>query len=42
MPLLALNLLKSCTEAITCVPQIVTFVVREKGIEHKENKGNLW
>ena len=26
---------KSRTEAITCVPQIVTYVVVEKGMEHE-------
>jgi len=34
-PLLALHLPKSCNKAITCVPQIVTYVVREKGMEYK-------
>ena len=36
-PLLALHLatLKSHTEAITHVPQIVTYAVREKGMEYK-------
>jgi len=35
MPLLALHLPKSHTEAITSVPQIVTYTVREKGMEYK-------
>jgi len=30
---------QSNTEAIMCVPQIVTYVVREKGME---NKGKRW
>ena len=34
-PLLALHLPKSHIEAITCVPQIVTYTVREKGMEYK-------
>jgi len=34
-PLLALHLLKSHTEAIMHVPQIVTYAVREKGMEYK-------
>ena len=38
-PLLALHLPKSHTKAITHVPQIVTYVVREKGMEYK---GELW
>jgi len=38
-PLLALHLPKSHTEAITRVLQIVTYVVREKGMEYK---GKLW
>ena len=35
VPLLALHLPKSHTEAITRVLQIVTYVVREKGMEYK-------
>ena len=35
MPLLALHLRKSHTKAITCVPQIVTYAVRVKGMEYK-------
>ena len=35
MPLLALYLPKSCTEAIMRVLQIVTYAVREKGMEYK-------
>ena len=35
MPLLALHLLKSCTEAIMRVPQIVTYASVEKGMEYK-------
>ena len=35
MLLLALHLPKSCTEAITHLPQIITHVVVEKGMEHK-------
>ena len=38
-PLLALHLHKSHTEAITRVPQIVTYMVREKGMEYK---GEQW
>ena len=34
--LLALHLHKSHTEAIMCVLQIVTYVVRDKGMEYKE------
>ena len=34
-PLLALHLLKSHIEAITRVPQIITYAVREKGTEYK-------
>ena len=37
-PLLALHLPKSHTEAITRVPQIVTYVVREKGMEYKREQ----
>ena len=33
--LLVLHLSKSSTEAITCIPQIVTYLVVEKGMEHK-------
>jgi len=41
--LLALHLPKSHTEAITRVPQIVTYAVREKGMEYKKkNKAELW
>ena len=32
MPLLALHLPKSHTEAIMCTPQIITYTVVEKGI----------
>ena len=39
MPLLAQPLLKSQPEAITHVPQIVTYAVKETGME---NKGELW
>jgi len=35
---LALHLLKSCTEAIRCVPQIVMHAVVEKGMEYKEQR----
>jgi len=35
MPLLALHLPKSLTEAIIRVLQIIIYVVREKGMEHK-------
>ena len=35
MPLLALHLLKSCTEAITHVPQIISYTVKEKGMKHE-------
>ena len=35
MPLLALHLPKSCTKAVTRVPQIITYVAVEKGMEHK-------
>ena len=41
-PLLALHLPKSHTEAITRVPQIVTYVVREKGMEYEGKQGELW
>jgi len=41
-PLPALYLLKSCSKAIMCVPQIVTYVAVEKRRSTKENKGNLW
>ena len=34
-PLLALHLPKFHTEAITRVPQIVTYAVKEKGMEYK-------
>ena len=34
-PLLALHLSKSHTKAITHVPQIVTYAVRDKGMEYK-------
>ena len=34
-PQLALLLLKSHTEAITHVTQIITYAVREKGMEYK-------
>jgi len=37
-PLLALHLLKSLTEAITRVVQIVTYAVREKGMEYKREQ----
>jgi len=37
-PLFALHLPKSCTEAITRVPQIVTYAVRDKGMEYKGEK----
>jgi len=41
--LLALHLPKSRTEAIMRIPQIITYVVREKGMEKgMENKGELW
>ena len=33
--LLVLHLPKSHTEAITCILQIVTYAVREKGMEYK-------
>ena len=33
--MLALHLPKSQTEAIMCVPQIVTYAVGEKGMEYK-------
>ena len=36
VPLLALHLPKSHTEAIMHVPQIVTYTVREKGMEYKK------
>jgi len=39
-PLLALHLPKIHTEAIMCIPQIVTYTVREKGMESKE--GQRW
>ena len=29
---------KSCTKAITSEPQIVTYTVREKGMEHKREQ----
>ena len=35
MPLLTLHLPKSCSEAIMRVSQIITYAVREKGIEYK-------
>jgi len=35
VPLLALNLLKSCTEIIMYVPQIVIYAVVDKEMEHK-------
>ena len=35
MPLLALHLPKSHTEAIAHVPQIVTYAVVQKGMEYK-------
>ena len=38
-PLLALHLLKSHNEAITRIPEIVSYAVREKGMEYK---GELW
>ena len=38
VPLLALHLPKSHTEAITRIPQIVTYVVREKGMEYKREQ----
>jgi len=38
VPLLTLHLPKSHTDAITRVPQIVTFAVREKGMEYKREK----
>ena len=34
-PLLALHLLKCHTKAIMRIPQIVTYAVKEKGIEYK-------
>ena len=36
--LLALHLPKSHIETITRVPQIVTYVIREKGMEYKEEQ----
>ena len=33
--MLALHLPKSHTKVITCIPQIITYVVREKGMEYK-------
>ena len=38
MSLPALQLPKSCTEAIMCIPQIVTYVAVEKGMEHKQEQ----
>jgi len=38
VPLLALHLPKSHTEAIMRVPQIVTYAVREKGMEYKREQ----
>ena len=35
MPLLVLHLPKSHTKAIMRTPQIVTYAVREKGMEYK-------
>ena len=35
MPLLVLHLRKSRIKAMMCVLQIVTYAVREKGMEHK-------
>ena len=31
-----MHFLKSCTKAITCALQIITYAVRKKGMEHKE------
>jgi len=42
VPLLALHLPKSHTEAVTCVPEIVTYAIREKKWSTKENKVELW
>ena len=36
--MLALDLLKSRTEAITRVPKIVTYAAVEKGMENKEEQ----
>jgi len=33
------ELLKSRTEAIMCVPQIIIYTVREKGMEYKGEQG---
>ena len=41
MPLLALHLPKSFTEAIRRIPQIVTNVMVEKGMEHKGEQGKF-
>ena len=38
-PLLALHLPKSHTKATTRVPQMVTYAVREKGMEYKREQG---
>jgi len=38
VPLLALHLPKSHTEAIMHIPQIVTYTVREKGMEYKREQ----
>ena len=35
-------LTKSHTEAIMCIPQIITYVVKEKGMKHKGNKVKLY
>jgi len=41
-PVLALHLAKTCTEATTSVLQIITYAVREKGVEHKgEQRGSF-
>ena len=37
-PLIALHLHKFCIEALTHVPQIVTYAAMEKGIEHEEEQ----
>ena len=42
MPLLALHLPWSHTEAITYVLQIVTYVLVEKGMELTGEHGKLW
>ena len=33
---------KSCTKALTQALQVITYVAVEKGMEYKENNGEVW